>query len=299
MKGRAWVARTAAVVVASVIMLGLQPSPLHPSRAVVAAPPPVARGYVFGVFPYLPPLTLDRVFAPIIANLEANLATPVHLRSTTSFTGFVEELGQGNYDLIFAHPFFYILAADQYGYVPLVRLATPLRAVFLARHDDAVDSMTALKGRVLALPPELSAVSEVAQRELAAAGLTPGVEIQLRHHQSKSSCLHALAVGVADACALPRFVLKQLPPEQVAGLKVIHETTPIPNVVIAAHPRLSEDERAKLTRTILAWPNTAQGRQILADAGWEGFVAADDRDYDELRQWGPAPVLNKRQSAAE
>lgn len=295
MRSRAWLARTAAIVLAVVMMLALQPNAVAEDQS----SPARENGYVFGIFPYLPPLTLDRVFAPIIASLETGLGTPVHLRSTMTFTGFVEELGTGNYDLIFAHPFFYILAADQYGYVPLVRLATPLSAVFLARNDNAADSMMALKGRVLALPPELSAVSEVAQRELAAAGLTPGVEIQLRHHQSKSSCLHALAVGVADACALPRFVLKQLPPDQMAALKVIHETKPIPNVVIAAHPRLSEADRANLTRTILAWPDTAEGRQILADAGWEGFVAADDRDYDELRQWGPAPVLNRRQSAAE
>ena len=247
----------------------------------------------------MPPLTLDHVFASIIASLETGIGAPVHLRSTTSFTGFVEELGKGHYDLIFAHPFFYILAADQYGYVPLVRLATPLTAVFLARHDDPADSMMALKDRVLALPPELSAVSEVAQRELAAAGLTPGVNIQLRHHQAKSSCLYALALGTADACALPRFVLKQLPADQIATLKVIHETKPIPNVVIAAHPRLSEADRAKLIQTVLTWPDTAEGRQILADAGWEGFVAADDHDYDELRRWGPPAALNRRQSAAE
>jgi ABC-type phosphate/phosphonate transport system substrate-binding protein len=276
-------------------MLGLQPSAIAEDQP----SPAQENGYVFGIFPYLPPLTLDRVFAPIIASLETGLGVPVHLRSTTSFSGFVEELGQGGYDLIFAHPFFYILAADQYGYVPLVRLATPLKAVFLTRHDDPADSMMALKGRVLALPPELSAVSEVAQRELAAAGITPGIDIQLRHHQSKSSCLHALALGAADACALPRFVLKQLPADQMASLKVIYETKPIANVVIAAHPRLSEDERAKLSRTILAWPDTAEGRQILADAGWEGFVAAFDRDYDELRRWGPASALNRRQSAAE
>ncbi|MFZ1414587.1 MAG: phosphate/phosphite/phosphonate ABC transporter substrate-binding protein [Defluviicoccus sp.] len=294
MKGRAWFGRVAAIVLTGAIMFGVEPG------AVAADPSsPAEKDYIFGIFPYLPPLTLDRVFAPIIANLETGLGMPVHLRSTTSFTGFAEELGQDRYDLIFAHPFFYILAADQHGYVPLVRLATPLTAVILARDSDSADSIAALKGRVLALPPELSAVSEVAQRELAAAGLIPGVDIQLRHHQSKSSCLHALGVGAVDACALPRFVLKQLPADQMALLKVIHETKPIPNVVIAAHPRLSAAERAKLSQTILAWPDTAEGRQILADAGWERFVAADDRDYDELRQWGPAPALNSRQSAAE
>lgn len=295
MRGRAWLARTAAIVLAMVMMLALQPN------AGAEDPPSPARenGYVFGVFPYLPPLTLDHVFAPIIASLETGVGAPVHLRSTTTFSGFVEELGKGHYDLIFAHPFFYILAADQYGYVPLVRLATPLSAVFLTRQDDPADSMLALKGRVLGLPPELSAVSEVAQRELAAAGLTPGVQIQIRHHQSKSSCLHALALGTADACALPRFVLKQLPADHIATLKVIHETAPIPNVVIAAHPRLSEADRTKLIQTVLAWPDTAEGRQILADAGWEGFVAADDHDYDELRRWGLATAQNRRQSAAE
>lgn len=294
MRAMARIGRVLAVAVVGLAMLAMKPGAVSAEPAT-----PAAKTYVFGIFPYLPPLTLDRVFAPIIASLERGLDLPVHLRSTTTFTGFVEELGRGKYDLIFAHPFFYILAADQHGYVPLVRLGTPLRAVFLARGDDAAASIGDMRGRVLALPPELSAVSEIAQRELAAAGLIPGVDVQLRHHQSKSSCLHELALGSADACALPRFVLKQLPAEQMTTLKIVHETRPIANVVIAAHPRLSPAEREQVSRTILGWPDTAEGRQILADAGWEGFVPAQDRDYDELRRWGLAAGLNRRQSAIE
>lgn len=294
MRTMARIGRVLALAVVGLTMLAMKPG-------VVSAEPetPAAKRYVFGVFPYLPPLTLDRVFAPIVASLERGLAMPVHLRSTTTFSAFVEELGTGKYDLIFAHPFFYILAADQHGYVPLVRLGTPMTAVLLARHDAAAASITDLRGRVLALPPELSAVSELAQRELTAAGLIPGVDVQLRHHQSKSSCLHELAIGSADACGLPRFVLKQLPAEQMATLKIVHETRPIANVVIAAHPRLSPAEREQVSRTILGWPETEEGRQILADAGWEGFVPAHDRDYDELRRWGLAASVSRRHSAIE
>jgi phosphonate transport system substrate-binding protein len=242
-------------------------------------------GYRFGVFPMLPPLALDRMFQPIVESLSSGLQTPVHLRTKPTFETFAEEIARGGYDLIVAHPFLYVEAADKYGYLPVVRLSEPLVAVVFSRSESPLQQLKDLQGNVIGLPPPLAAVSEMVKSELLDIGLIPGSDIQIRHFASKMSCLHAVATGTVKACGLPRFVLGQLDLSHSREFKVIHETHPTPNIVIAAHPRVPEAERRRLRDVIVGWPHTAEGRAILIGADWRGFVDADDRDYDEIRHY--------------
>jgi phosphonate transport system substrate-binding protein len=269
------IARILAIVGA--VILGPWPTPVTAS----GAPP---GGYVFGVFPYLPVLTLDRVFSPIVVDAATALGDEVHLRTKSTFEQFLEELASEKYDFAFLHPYFYVTAADHYNYLPLVRLNAPLTAVILVRQDSAIHSLGDLERRVLGLPPRLAAVTEVVEATLRRSGLVPGSAIEVHYFASKMSCLHAVAVGSADACGLPRFALSQLPSEEAEGLRVIYETAPIPNVVIAAHRRVVEADRQKLKNRILEWPTTDEGREILANPHWPGFVEALDQDYDEIRR---------------
>ena len=67
-------------------------------------------GYRFGVFPYLPALTIDRIFGPIAASFATALGRPVYLKTKSTFEKFAGELEQATYDIIFVHPFFYVEA---------------------------------------------------------------------------------------------------------------------------------------------------------------------------------------------
>ncbi|MCW5699591.1 MAG: phosphate/phosphite/phosphonate ABC transporter substrate-binding protein, partial [Rhodospirillales bacterium] len=240
-------------------------------------------GFRFGVFPFLPPLSLDRAFSPIIANLSSGLGTRFHLRTKNRFEEFWQALSDGAYDFAFLHPFFYVEAADRYGYKPVVRLRDPLRAVVMEGSASRRNGLHDLMGGTLALPPKLAAISKIMEVELKDAGLRPGIDINLRYYQSKMSCLHAVAVGDADACAVPRFALSHLSSERLSELRILYETKPVSSVLIAAHPRVAEVDRNRLRDWIVAWPETEAGRDILAKTGWNGFVEAHDRDYDEIR----------------
>jgi ABC-type phosphate/phosphonate transport system substrate-binding protein len=113
--------------------------------------------------------------------------------------------------------------------------------------------------------------------------MVPGVEVDLEHFRSKRSCLDAVAIGLADACGLPRFALAQIDPDNTRALRSVFESRPINGFVFAVHSRVPEADRINIWKSILAWPFTAKGRKILAGGAWTRFVRAEDADYDEVR----------------
>ena len=243
-------------------------------------------GYRFGVFPYMPALTIDRIFGPIGASFAAELGRPVYLKTRSNFEKFAEQLHEQAYDIIFVHPFFYVQAADRYDYLPLARLEGQLTAVALVREERPWRTWSDLAGKIVAMPPALAAASELARIALVDAGLMPGTDTTVRHYRTKVSCLQAVGVGTADACVLPRFVLPQMGAVGDRKLRIMAETPAINQVVFATHRRVPGSDRRKLLDLILSWPDTDQGRTILATGAWPRFVRARDADYAQVREYG-------------
>jgi ABC-type phosphate/phosphonate transport system substrate-binding protein len=266
----------------TLIVLGLALT-LASLRPIEAAEP--GRPYRFGVFPYVPVLTIDRIFGPIAASFSKDLERPIYLKTKSNFEKFADAIAEQKYDIIFVHPFFYVDAADKYHYLPLARLDQQLTGVVMVGENHSWHDWHDLVGKTLGLPPELSAISKMVKATLVEAGLRPGVDVLLQHYRSKTSCLQAVAIGSADACAVPRFVLAQI--ESIADLRlhVMIETAPINHFVFAVHERVPPADRAKLLACILSWADTDAGRAVLAAGAWGGFVPAYDHEYDEVRRY--------------
>lgn len=268
---------TAVAVLAAVILLL--------STGATRADDPAPASYRLGVFPYVPVVTIDRIYGPVAAQLGEDLGRPVNLKTKPTFEQFIEELENESYDIVLVHPFLYVEARDKHHYLPLARLDEPLTAVVMVREDHPAQTLADLAGRKIALPPALSAVSELVKAALVGNGLKPGTDVVLEHYRSKPSCLQAVAIGLADACGLPRFALSQIDPANEFKLRPLFETPGISNFVFAAHARVPQADRIDLCKSILAWPYTARGRAILAGGAWTRFVVAEDSDYDNVRHY--------------
>jgi phosphonate transport system substrate-binding protein len=244
----------------------------------------LGHGYRLGVMPYLPVPAIDRIFGPVAASFAADLERPVYLKTKSNAERFADELAEQTYDIIFVHPFFYVDAADKYHYRPLARLDLQLTGVVMVGPDRTWHEWRDLVGRTLALPPRLGSAAAMVRTALLDANLRPGVDVQLQYYRSRISCLQAVVIGAADACAITRFGLAQT--ESIADMRlhVMIETAPINHFVFAVHERVPEADRAKLLECILGWSASDAGRALLAAGAWPRFVAAEDRDYDQVRR---------------
>ncbi len=243
---------------------------------------PPKPAYRLGVAPYLPALTIDRLYSPIADALSFELNRLVKLRTKATLESFKTILATESYDIIFVHPFFLVEAVDRYNYVPVARLAAPLQAALAVTEDSPALALSDLVGGTIGLPPKLSAISDLLKSALADAGLRPGLDVGIRHFRNRSSCLQAIAQGSVAACGLPTLSKPPVETANAAPLRVIHETSPVHHFAFAVHERIDREDRRKLVALLLSLNDP--GHEIIQAAGLPGgFVTVQPDDYAAIR----------------
>lgn len=251
--------------------------------AAANTPGAVEQPLTFGVFPFLPALEIGRQFGPISNTLAEKLGRPVALQTKTDFEAFRRFLCDGRYDIALLHPFLYADAAADQDYRLLGRVREDLAAFIVADKNDKCASFRDLCGQVLALPPRLSGVAQLAMQELEEQNLLGPDDVRVEFHRTKSSCIHAVVSGTAAACALPGFVLSQLKAFAPIELEPKFQTKAVPGILLAAHGRLGEPTLDQLREMVLELDRTPAGQNLLAVFGWTGFVRAEPAQYDIAR----------------
>ena len=254
------------------------PSPARADKGENALKP----SYRLGVFPYLPALTIDRLYSPVAEAFSFELDRLVKLRTKTTFESFKAAMTSQSYDIIFVHPFFLVDAIDHHSYVPMARLANPLHAILAVKDDSPATSLEDLVGETIGLPPKLAAVSDLIKTALIDAEIRPGLDIGVRHFRNKASCVQAVILGGVAACGLPSFVLSQIEDFGKQPLRVVFEAEPVNHFAFAVHERVPETERQELMDLVLSWSD--HNHEIIQLMGLnQGFVQAFDNDYAAIR----------------
>lgn len=243
------------------------------------------RAYVFGAFPHLSMGQLEKIYAPIGQEFGRALGREVVFRSKSNFEQFTGELRQRTYDIALVQPFDYVIAHDEYGYLPLARRGETLAAQFMVRPESPLKSMQDLRGKKIGLPPDTAAISHLVKLALARAGIRPDRDVHIRHFRTHDSCLQQLVIGSIDTCGSAPYPVRFFKSKWNVDLRVLSETFVIPHSLFIVHKRVPPKEREMLLRTILSWPKSAHGRALLEHGSLTPFVVATDGEYDVVRDY--------------
>lgn len=241
--------------------------------------------YVFGVFPHLSMGQLEKIYAPIAEDFERALGRKVVFRSKSNFEQFTAELRQRAYDVALVQPFDYVVAHDDYGYLPLARRGETLAAQLMVRPDSPLKSLRDLRGKKIGVPPDTSAISHLVKLALARAGVHPDRDVAIRHFRTHDSCLQQLVIGSIDSCGSASYPVRFFKSKWKVDLRVLGETSAIPHALFVVHERVPPDERQILLKTILSWPQSDRGRALLEHGSLKPFVVATDEEYDIVRNY--------------
>ena len=69
-----------------------------------------------------------------------------------------------------------------------------------------------------------------------------------------------------------------------AQLRILWKSQPYTSHPIAVHPRIPKEVAQRVRAALLAMANDNQGVVLLKEAGFNGFMLAEDRDYDDVRK---------------
>lgn len=244
-----------------------------------------SEGYKFGVFPYLPTNRIKKVYAPIAKDFEKTIGQTVTMRTKRSYKDFRKALFREEYDIAFIQPYDYIEAHDKYNYLPMVRRKTPLQPVIIVKKDSKLKDLQELKGKVLATPSALSAVSKVTDQVLNKNGIDVKTEINRKYKKNHFACMQSVIIGEAAACGTALRALKHFGDVKMKDkFKILYQAKDMPNSLFVVHKRVPENQRQKLIASILEWPNTVEGRKLFEGGKIVPMVRAENSAYDVIRK---------------
>lgn len=241
------------------------------------------KSYLMGVFPYLAPRELEKMYSPIAANFSSTINKNILFRTSSTYKKFMSNLDKQIYDIVFVQPFDYVEIADKYGYRPLVTRNKPLPAILVVKPDSQYKNVEDLRGKTISLPPPVAAMSYLIKDYLKKNGLDPATDVTIVHHRSHASCMRSVLLGKAQACGTAGPAVRFFQEKMKVKLKVIAKTKGIPSTLFAVHPRVSEQERKNLLQKISTWPNTDDGKKLLKGTKVEKFVPIENKAYDGVR----------------
>jgi len=242
------------------------------------------KNYVLGVFPHLPPRDLEEVYAPMAADLGKAIDRRIVLRSNTTFGRFMENLDKETFDIAFVQPFDYVRIADKFGYRPLAVRKEKLATIIVVKDDSKLKTLADVRGKTIALPPKVAAVSYLLKGHLQKMHIIPGKDVKLTHHRSHVSCMQQVLIGKADACGTAAPALRFFEHKMKVKMRVIGKTREIPHALFVVHPRVPAPEQKLLAKRILGWSETEDGKKILKKGKLSPFIKIKDEDYNIVRE---------------
>lgn len=282
-------------ILPALVLLGLLAGPC----AVVAQSPAAAAGgeLRLSVVPYLSPARMEELYTPMAVLLGKELARPVAFRTSSTFDRYFENIVSGGMDVTLLHAFFYVEAADKYGYLPIAHMKEPFKGLLVVLDQSPVRTLADLQGKPIATPPEYLPTVHLVRRVMREQRFSPDQDFAMRSFRSVESCLQQVVIGEAQACICPPFALPGAEARFKVKFRTIVESPSIPNLTFVVHPRVPAAERNRLRSVILGWSNSEEGRRLNASIGTSGFVETRDAEFDPVRSlmkgldlpWLPTP----------
>ncbi|MBI4488326.1 MAG: phosphate/phosphite/phosphonate ABC transporter substrate-binding protein [Deltaproteobacteria bacterium] len=146
-------------------------------------------------------------------------------------------------------------------------------SVILVKRDSGIDSLTDLKGKVIAFDEPHSTSAHILPQMLLTAKklklvqvITPGRpkpdEVGFVHN-TDGQAPNLLITGRVDAAATSHRELKELRPEIQDGLKVIATSQPVPRLLISVRKDLDPKIVATLREILLNMDKDPEGKEVL------------------------------------
>ena len=206
----------------------------------------------FGLLPYLSTTALIKTWRPFADLIEKTLHKKVIIKTAPDFRLFIQRTAEGRYDLLMTAPHFAALAVKTHGYQIIAGHNNDLTGDIVVAKNAVFQSINDLRGKTLATPDPLAAVSILAELTLKQHGLAPNKDIRIKTTASHNTALVDVAEGRAAAAVAVGGLYRRLNASNKFGqLRKLATTGKIPHIMYIANPSFSEDDIRKLRNVLI------------------------------------------------
>lgn len=252
---------------------------------------------------------------PMEKLLSKRLGIPVHVSMSTDYNGLVEAMKSKKVDVGFLPSDAYIMAhkqgaanlllkAERYGIkqpggVATKKLVTSYRGEILVKKDSKIKTWKDLKGKSISVQDVTSDSGYVFPvAELKQKGLDVTKSCKIVSVKGADQGVLNVLNGDTDAAFVfedARNVVKNDEPKIMNQVIPIYFTKAIPNDTVSVVPNMPKAFQQKLAQAFIDISKTKQGKHIIESVyNHEGYVHAQDSEYNIIRQYNKIIAANKK-----
>lgn len=239
-----------------------------------------AKPLIFGVLNQQSPAKTAQRWNPILKYLTDVTGIPLQLRMGVTVQETDAMLGRGEFDLAYTNHNF---QAEYDGkYRVIARWSDkPIVGVIAVLADSPLRRLSDLAGKRVAFP---SMDAFVAYAVPTVALRAAKLRVQPVFANNQEGVLAQLKARQVDAAAVNSRSLTRYAAEQGLEYREIFVSPPYADIPVIANNRLPPDKVDVLQKALLAMATDPRAVAALTAAGFTGFAAAGDRDYDDQRR---------------
>lgn len=255
------------------------------AHAAPPSPAPTQEELFLGSVAMDVPAAMVQRMAPLTQYLTKKTGIKVSFRASPNLGSAVHELGKDFTQIAYLTPVAYIEARDKYRARPLVSPLTHGKETFTlvvaVKQDSPIKTMADLKGKAFAFGDQKALLQRavvvnagIAMTDFSRFGF-------LKHYDNIAK---AVLHDDFDAGILKDTIYEEFAPK---GLRKIHTSPPLSSYLFAVSEQVPAKTADALRAAFLQLnANTPEGKAVLKelDQGYDGFVAAEDKDYDQVRK---------------
>ena len=239
------------------------------------------KSLTFGVVPQQSVSRLAEDWSPLLAEISRRSGVALVFKTAPSIPIYESRMGRGDYDLAYMNPYHYVVFHKGAGYRAFAREQDrKLKGILVVKKDSHYRSLADLAGKTVVFPaPAAFAASILPQAEFGRLN----IPIETRFVASHDSVYRSVAMGLQEAGGGIQRTFETTSVEVRDSLRVLSETPAYTPHAFAAHPRVPADVLAKVTLAMVSLGKDETGLRLLAPLAFKGVVAAQDKDWNDIR----------------
>ena len=232
-------------------------------------------------------------YLPFLEYLEEATGYHFQLYFTPKHSTTADELGKGRVQFASMGATSYLDAQSRYKAISLVRGINhqgkaEYQSVLVVKNNSPIKSIKDIKGRSFAFGSRSSTQGHLIPRiMLRKQGLTLKDLGRYDYTGSHQNCAEAVVAGKYDICGMQDQLAEKL--VQRGLLRIIYRSAFYPSSGIVVNRDVPQDVIENVKKALMGFYPQGKHREGLYN--WNqtemprGFLAADEKDYAELRQW--------------
>jgi phosphonate transport system substrate-binding protein len=214
----------------------------------------------------------------------------IEITPYNSMAQFEADIAKGAPDFVYMNPYHQAVPAK--SYIPLVKDKSPLIGILVARKGSSVSSIKDMNGKEIAFPAPNAFAASLYMRALLAE--KEKLQFTPQYVKTHSNVYRSVAFDKSVGGGGVKMTLAKEPDDVKSQLIVVYETPGTASHPLAAHPRVPEALRNKLSKTILAMAGDPSAKALLTNIQLPEPVEADfQRDYLPLKKLGLEKYVGK------